>query len=117
VVEDLLGPMGVTHGLYLVRLTQASLFFDEGDVVKARRALEEAFRMGRAKGYWMTLAMWWQREEMARLCAEALMAGIGADYATELITTHGLEVPEGYEAIREWQIGRASCRERVCQYV
>lgn len=46
--------------------------------------------------------MWWQREQMARLCAEALTSNIEVEYAREIIGRHGLSAPDGYELIREW---------------
>ena len=53
-VETMLHGLGVTHSLYLVRLTRASLLFDRGDVIEARRILREAFDIGRIKGYGVT---------------------------------------------------------------
>jgi tetratricopeptide (TPR) repeat protein len=101
-VETMFRGLGVTHSLYLVRLTQAILLLDRGDIIEARRVLGEAFSIGRGKGYGMTLFFWWQREDMARLCAEALTGGIEVGYANELIRTHGLDVPDGYESLHEW---------------
>ena len=60
-VEAMFRSLGITHSLYLVRLTRASLLLDRGDVAEARRVLGEAFSMGRIKGYGMTLFCWWQR--------------------------------------------------------
>ena len=92
-VETMFHGLGITHSLYLVRLTQASLLLDRGDVTEARRILREAFGIGRIKGYGMTLFLWWQREDMARLCAEALKGGIEVDYANELIRTTRARCP------------------------
>jgi LuxR family transcriptional regulator, maltose regulon positive regulatory protein len=100
--ERIVGPAGATHVLYLIRLTEASLFLDEGDGSRAAQALEEAFRTGREKGYGMTLFWHWQPEEMARLCAEALAHGIEEAYAREVITKHRL-VPIGpAERLKAW---------------
>ena len=102
IVETMVHGLGFTHGLYLVRLTQASLLFDRKDVEGARLALREAFSMGRIKGYAMALFAWWHRADMARLCAEALAGGIEIEYAREVIRRHRLDVPDGYESMHEW---------------
>ena len=101
-VETMLRGLDVTHSLYLVRLTRAILSLDRGDIIEARRILREAFGMGRGKGYGVTLYFWWQREDMARLCAEALKEGVEVEYANELIRRYGLDVPDGDESIPEW---------------
>ena len=101
-VETMVRALGITHALYLVRLTQAILKFDRGDVGDGRRILSEAFSMGHAKGYEVTLYFWWQREDMARLAAEALAGDIEVGYAHELIRRHGLDAPKGHESMPVW---------------
>lgn len=101
-VETMLHGLSNTHSLYLVRLTRAALLFDRGDAIEARRILGEAFGVGCIKGYAVSLYMWWQRGDMARLCAEALRGGIEVEYAKELIGRYGLDVPDGYESMHEW---------------
>ena len=100
--EKMLEPLGITHPLYLIRLTQAGLLLDQNDVNGGRRALQDAFRMGREKGYAMTLYWFWQPDEMSRLCAEALSNGIELEYARELIRRHGLIPNFRIEKLREW---------------
>ena len=43
-------------------------------------------------------------------------ANLGRE-AVEVIGFHGQTIHHAPEEGRTWQIGRASCRERVCQYV
>lgn len=100
--EKIVTPAGITHVLYLVRLTQASLFFDEGDGKAGCEVLREAFRIGRDKGYGMTLYWFWQPDEMARLCTEALHSGIEVKYAMELITKCRLTPSAPPERLLEW---------------
>jgi LuxR family transcriptional regulator, maltose regulon positive regulatory protein len=92
--ESIHKDLGVTHTLYLIRLTEASLHFDEGNHGDGRKALGEALRIGKEKGYAMTLYWYWQPDEMARLCAEALASSVESEYARELIRCHSL-VPGG----------------------
>ena len=56
--------------------------------------MREAFSMGREKDYVSLLYGYWQTDELSRLCAEALAAGIEVDYAKEAIRTHRL-APSG----------------------
>ncbi|MGE5155524.1 MAG: AAA family ATPase [Bdellovibrio bacteriovorus] len=58
----------------------------------AQEALRGAFALGRQKGYFVTGPVWLP-EAMARLCAEALEAGIEPDYARELIARRALRPP------------------------
>ena len=100
--EETVKPVGTTHTLYLVRLTQASLLLDEGDRKAGDEALREAFRIGRERGYGMTLFLYWQPDEMARLCAEALSAGIEVAYARELIRNLHLLPKTVLEYLSNW---------------
>jgi hypothetical protein len=100
--EKMLEPLGITHTLYLIRLTQAGLLLDQNDMNGGREALQKAFRMGREKGYSMTLYWFWQPDEMSRLCAEALSNGIELEYARELIKRHALIPNSRIEKLREW---------------
>jgi DNA-binding SARP family transcriptional activator len=101
-LNNLIKPLGIVHASYLVCLIEASLFLDEGNIKKSHSALAEAFRIGRIKGYAMTLFFYWQPKEMARLCNEALSAGIEVEYAKELIKKHGLVPDTDYERLKEW---------------
>jgi LuxR family maltose regulon positive regulatory protein len=101
--EKIITPCGLTHELYLIYLVRASLALDKGDKPMAAAALRKAFYIGKEKGYGITLFRYWQPDEMARLCAEALTSDIEEEYARELITRHHL-VPTGGrpEDLGEW---------------
>ena len=88
--RPILEPLGLTHPLYLAHLTEAALAFDKGNEGEGRKALTEAFRVGRIKGYARTLFFWWQPEEMARLCAKAFEADIEVGYAKQVVRRHRL---------------------------
>jgi tetratricopeptide (TPR) repeat protein len=102
--EKMVAPAGITHVLYLIRLTQASLYFDEGNNKRGNEALREAFRIGSDKGYGMTLYWYWQPDEMARLCTEALHGGKEVEYAMELITKCRLKPTAPPERLLDWPI-------------
>ena len=100
--EEIIRPAGISYALYLVRLTQASLSLDMNDRRGAAAALRDAFAIGKEKGYEVTLFKFWQPDEMARLCAEALDADIEVNYAREVITRNEL-VPQGPpETLDRW---------------
>jgi tetratricopeptide (TPR) repeat protein len=101
-VEEILEPIETTYYLYLVRLTRASLLFDESNRAQALNSLSEAFRIGRTAGYSFTLFSWWQPVEMARLCAEALAAGIEMEYAREVVSAHRLTPKGPPENLMQW---------------
>jgi tetratricopeptide (TPR) repeat protein len=101
-VDSTYKPVGIVYPLYLVWLTRASIYFDEINIEKGRTALAEAFRIGREKGYAFTFYNYWQREEMARLCREALSAGIEVEYAKEVIRKHNLIPDALHEELQEW---------------
>ena len=101
-IEEPFKAMGHIHLLYLVRLTQASIHFDNGKTQEARKILSEAFSIGKTKKYAFTFYSYWQPREMARLCAEALDAGIEAEYARELIKRHSLTPDFPRERLLNW---------------
>lgn len=94
-IEEALPSSGTSHHHYLLNLVRASLLLDEGRLREGHEALRKAFGIGREKGYAKTLWWYWQREEMGRLCQEALTGGIEVEYAKALIRTHQLAPVEG----------------------
>lgn len=63
-----------------------------GERGAAHDALRSAFALGRQRHYFVTGPVWLP-DAMARLCAEALEAGIEPDYARELIVRRALVPP------------------------
>jgi LuxR family transcriptional regulator, maltose regulon positive regulatory protein len=102
-VAGMIAPLGMTHHHYLLSLALASLFLDEGEQEESRGAVAEAFRVGRVKGCAYSLYGYWQPDEMARLCWEAVSAGIEVEYARELIRRHHLVPPDSRpESLADW---------------
>lgn len=85
-----------------------------GERAAARHALRGAFALGRQKGYFVTGPVWLP-EAMARLCAEALDAGIEPDYTRELIARRALRPPSTEVERWPWPV-RIRCLGRfgVC---
>jgi DNA-binding SARP family transcriptional activator len=69
----------------------------------AREALRQAFVFGRQRHYFVTGPVWLP-EAMARLCAEALEAGIEPDYARELIARRALMPPSPEAEHWPWRL-------------
>ncbi len=93
-------PPDIIH--YLISLTDSIFAFDNNDRAAGLNALREAFCIGRTKGYAATFYFWWQPDEMARLCTEALAAGIEVEYAREVIRVHKLTPHGSLEALAQW---------------
>ena len=95
-------PLGVTHAHYLILLTKAILAFEDNNRAEGLRLIEEAFEIGARSAYDTTFYFWWQPVEMARLCAEALTAGIAVGYAKEVVRRHRLIPAGGAETLPQW---------------
>jgi SAM-dependent methyltransferase len=63
-------------------------------------ALRRAFALGREYGY--THFQWWLPEDMGRLCAYAIGAGIEPDYARDLVRRRGLTPGGAAPAPENW---------------
>lgn len=85
---------------YMSFLTFAEIALAAGRPRSGRNALRYALGLGREKGY--THALWWQPEEMAKLCAYALEEGIEVDYVCSLIRKRGLVPAEPPLQIDAW---------------
>jgi ATP/maltotriose-dependent transcriptional regulator MalT/DNA-binding SARP family transcriptional activator len=81
-------------------LTFAEISLIAGRPRYGRNALRYALGLGREKGYMHTL--WWQPEEMAKLCAYALEEGIEVDYVRSLIRQRGLVPAQASLHIDAW---------------
>jgi ATP/maltotriose-dependent transcriptional regulator MalT/DNA-binding SARP family transcriptional activator len=85
---------------YMSFLTFAEIALAAGRPRSGRNALRYALSLGREKGYTHTL--WWQPEEMARLCAYALEEGLETDYVRSLIRRRRLVPVEPPLEIDDW---------------
>jgi len=85
---------------YMSFLTFAQIALAAGRPRSGRNALRYALGLGREKGY--THALWWQPEEMAKLCAYALEEGIETDYVCSLIRQRGLVPVEPPLQVEAW---------------
>jgi ATP/maltotriose-dependent transcriptional regulator MalT/DNA-binding SARP family transcriptional activator len=86
----------------LALLVEAKVLLRSGRRDDGREALREALATGRRTDSVCTGL--WLPDLMAELCAEALQAGIETEYATRLITTHGLRAPSADIEAWPWPI-------------
>lgn len=100
--EEFLAFFKRSNNHYFLNLTRASLFFDEGKMAEGREALAHAFRIGKEQNLSFVLCYHWQPDEMARLCAEALSAGVEVDYARDLIRRNRLVPQERFADTKDW---------------
>lgn len=96
---------------FMLGLGEAQVALDEGRLEETRSRLREAFAIGRRQGF--LVARWWQPAVIARLCREALEAGIEVEYTQRLVRTHDLrpdpapaDVPTWPWAVRIQTLGR-----------
>ena len=102
-IEKNIEHRGTTHGLYLLRIAQAAALLDEGDKRTCRKALREAFRIGRDMlGPRLALLWFWMPSEMSRLCTEALSKSVEVPYVNDVIRDHGLAPPPALGCPRSW---------------
>lgn len=85
---------------YMGLLTQAYCDLKRGEREKARRQLRDAFSIAKSGG--MLIAPFWNREQSALVCAEALDAGIEPEFVRTLIRTFRLDPPDAALASDAW---------------
>ncbi|MFH1811059.1 MAG: BTAD domain-containing putative transcriptional regulator [Pseudomonadota bacterium] len=85
------GPHGFTPVSYLVDLCRAEVLLSTGDRDRARIMLASALALGRRRS--LQHVPHWTPRQMARLCAEALDAGIEPGYVRTLIQAFHLDPP------------------------
>jgi ATP/maltotriose-dependent transcriptional regulator MalT/DNA-binding SARP family transcriptional activator len=85
---------------FMARLAAAQIAFDEGRADEGAAALRVAMALGREGGYSTTYG--WRPTVMARLCAQALEAGIEVAYVQGLIRKRGLMPEEPSVQIEAW---------------
>ena len=85
---------------FMARLTEAYLYFHNGEESEGLRALSRAMELGRVGGYVNSFV--WQPPVMAKLCAKALEAGIEVEYVQSLIRKRKLMPKEAPVEIESW---------------
>jgi LuxR family transcriptional regulator, maltose regulon positive regulatory protein len=96
----------------LAKQTASPLYLTQVRLTAARHALENGHRrrglsllaegMAEAARLNLRKLLWWTPAETARLCREALLAGIATAYVRELITARGLHLADPPVEIRDW---------------
>jgi DNA-binding SARP family transcriptional activator len=85
---------------FMARLTEAQLYFHNGEEAKGLMALTRAMALGKAGGYVNSFV--WQPRVMAKLCAKALEAGIEVEYVQSLVRKRRLVPEETLVDIEAW---------------
>ncbi|MGA7982776.1 MAG: hypothetical protein WCA32_21455, partial [Chromatiaceae bacterium] len=92
--------VGGRQAVFARALALAGLAHESGNARRCRRLLRIAFALGRKEGYVSILFL--PPEMLARLCVEALDAGIEVDYARCLIRKRDLKPPPGAALSEHW---------------
>jgi hypothetical protein len=88
------------HLEYTCLLGFAGIALEHGRSRPGLNALRRGFALGREYGY--SHFQWWLPEDMGRLCAHAIRAGIEPDYARDLARRRGLSPGPGAPAPENW---------------
>lgn len=99
-MRDIVSGIDNRHLEYACLAVFAAIALEHGRPRAGRNALQRAFALGREYGY--THFQWWLPEDMGRLCAQAIDAGIEPDYARDLIRRRGLMPPGAALAPADW---------------
>jgi tetratricopeptide (TPR) repeat protein len=100
-----------SHWLAANALTEeAYSYFLTGEVAEGLARLREALLIARTQGF-RNIHPWWRQRVMARLCAQALEAGIEVEYVKSLIKHRGLvsDTPDNEDwpwPIKVYTLGR-----------
>jgi LuxR family maltose regulon positive regulatory protein len=81
-------------------LALAQFALESGRPARCQRVLHLAFRMGRQEGY--VNFQFFRPQTLARLCAQALEAGIEVEYARQLVRKRDLKPPPGAPLTERW---------------
>ena len=84
----------------MARLSEAHLYFHNGEEAEGLTALSRAMALGKAGGYINSFV--WQPPVMAQLCAKALEAGIEVEYVQSLVRKRRLVPEEPPVEIETW---------------
>src|SRR3546814_13378395 len=90
--------------------------FGESSVEAARRALAEKYQ-GKDEAFDNALMQIQGRLSAEKIRAAADQAGVDWQRLTSDLEAHAKEIDAALARSDRQEIGRASCRERVCQYV
>ena len=82
-MRDIVGAIDNRHLEYACLTVFAGIALEHGRPRSGLNALRRAFALGREYGY--THFQWWLPQDMGRLCAHAIGAGIEPDYARDLV--------------------------------
>lgn len=85
---------------WLAALLRAELLLDAGALQAARRVLRVAMAFGEREG--LRRLPWWNREDLASLCNEALCAGASPGYVRRLATGNGQHLWSPSQAVAAW---------------
>ncbi len=96
----------------LAKTTGSTLYLTQVQLTAARHALEAGHRryglsllargMAEAARLNLRSLLFWTPAETARLCREALLAGVETDYVRDLITGRGLQLAAPPVELRDW---------------
>ncbi len=99
-MRDIVGAIDNRHLEFGCLAAFAGMALEHGRPRAGANALRSAFALGREYGY--THFQWWLPEDMGRLCAHAIGAGIEPDYARDLVRRRGLMPPRAALAPPDW---------------
>ena len=85
---------------FMARLTEAHLYFHNGEEAEGLMSLSRAMALGKAGGYINSFV--WQPPVMAQLCAKALEAGIEVEYVRSLVHKRKLLPKETPLEVEAW---------------
>ena len=99
-MREIVGTIENRHLEFACLTMFAGMAIGHGRPRAGLNALRSGFALGREYGY--THFQWWLPEDMGRLCAHAIGAGIEPDYTRDLVRRRGLMPPNAALAPPEW---------------
>ena len=99
-MRDIVSGIDNRHLEYACLAVFADIALEHGRPRSGLNALRRAFALGREYGY--THFQWWLPEDMGRLCAHAISAGIEPDYARDLARRRALMPGGAAPAPESW---------------
>ena len=99
-MRDIVAAIDNRHLEFACLTVFAGMALEHGRPRSGLNALRRAFALGREYGY--DHFQWWLAEDMGRLCAHAIGAGIELDYARDLVRRRGLMPGGAAPAPENW---------------